>query len=937
MRASSAPARAILANIVDLREGEGSAVLRTFLTLFGIIAGHTILETARDALFLTKLPPSRLTLVYAVLAALALVVSSFNARFVRRFGPKNALVFSLVIAAYGTTLLHFVPQTAAALFALYVWSGLLGTVLGVQFWMLAGQRFTVAQGKRLFGPIAAGGVLGAVVGASLAAAALAAISVSALLLVAAGLFLVTAFHLTSSSADDARLSGAEASEAKAVLPNGILAVVRGQPYLLQVAAFIALSTAAVLTTDYLFKSVAAATLPAADLGAFFARYYAVLNGIALVVQVAVAGRFIRNMGIGPALMVLPVLLAGGATGMLVFGGALGIAMITKGADGSLRHSLQRVATELLWMPLPAEIRDRGKALIDTVFGRLVQAIVAAVLLLLATLGLSSPRLLAALVLGLAVPWIAVTVGLRRPYLDLFRRALRRGSIDPQALGSELDLSSVEALMEALSSRDGARVIDAMEVLNERRRSRLIPGLVLYHESPEVLVRALAILPQSGREREDWVPLTERLLTHPAKAVRIAAIDALGQRGAMDEIERAAEDECPSVRAHAAFYLAHREADRDPYTDPRIAELLALEGDAGRTARVALLDAIQRFEGTRWADVVLEMLGSDDAVVAEHAAMAMTRTQDDRFIPLLVARLQLRDVRAAVHEALVSHGEPAFAALVAALRDAGTEPRTRVHIPRVLAGFGTQGAADVLVEQMLVEPSGIVRYKILRGLGRLAAEHKVKLDRALIESQMRRNLVEHLRLLSFWVPLSRAERGPAGGGARVVTGAGKLILGLLEDKQKQSLERAFRLLQIVHRNEDIRTVHATLRAGDRRRRAHALEFLDALTLPSSRADARAQADTRELLRLVADDLTPEDRVARAARYLPHRPTTYEEVVSALLREKDESLAALAAYHALEMGQADLRERVQEAYRQRPTLPMKSSLDTFGVMEEAIGVA
>jgi hypothetical protein len=284
-----------------------------------------------------------------------------------------------------------------------------------------------------------------------------------------------------------------------------------------------------------------------------------------------------------------------------------------------------------------------------------------------------------------------------------------------------------------------------------------------------------------------------------------------------------------------------------------------------------------------------MIRSDDALVVEHAAMAMTRMQDERFIPLLIARLSVRDGRGAVREALVSHGQPAFDALVGALRDAETDPRVRVHVPRTLSRFGTQRAADVLLDQLLLEPSGIVRYKILRGLGRLvAANKKVKIDRALIEAQMSKNLIEHIRLLSLWVSIDRGRREePSLQG----NGVGKLILGLLEDKQKQSLERAFRLLQIAHRNEDIRTVYYTLRSGDRRSRANAAEFLDNLTLPSW-AQKGGDARTRELFRLVADDLPPAELVARAARFIPERPSTYDEAISALLREKDETLAALA---------------------------------------------
>jgi HEAT repeat protein len=439
------------------------------------------------------------------------------------------------------------------------------------------------------------------------------------------------------------------------------------------------------------------------------------------------------------------------------------------------------------------------------------------------------------------------------------------------------------------------------------------------------VRALDIVARS--DRGDWIPLVERLLAHEAEAVRVAAVRALGQEGGAPAIvERALLDPSPAVRAHAAFCLAHCDHEKDPRMDPRIAELLTLEGEPGRDARVALLDAIRDHADARWADVILEMVRSDDAVVVEHAAMAMTGMQDARFIPLLIARLNVRDGRGAVRDALVSHGEPAFDALVSTLRDTGADPRVRVHIPRTLSRFGTQRAADVLLEQLMLERSGLVRYKILRGLGRLVSDPKVKIDRSRIEEQMRKNLIEHLRLLSLWVPVERGLReDPNAQG----NGVGKLILGLLDDKQKQSLERAFRLLQMVHRNEDIRTIYYTLRFGDRRRRAHAAEFLDNLTLPSRGAQKGGDAATRELFRLVADDLPPRDRVARAVRFVPNRPSTYDEAIAALLREKDESLVALAAYHALDLGRSDLRDKVEEAYRTRPTLALKASMDVFHV--------
>src|SRR5207344_1211507 len=96
---------------------------------------------------------------------------------------------------------------------------------------------------------------------------------------------------------------------------------------------------------------------------------------------------------------------------------------TKGADGALRYSLHRVASELLWMPLSGETRDRGKALLDSVFGRAVQAITAGALLLLAAFEVGTPRVLALIVMALSAAWLFVVARLRRSYLDLFRQAL----------------------------------------------------------------------------------------------------------------------------------------------------------------------------------------------------------------------------------------------------------------------------------------------------------------------------------------------------------------------------------------------------------------------------------------------------------------------------------------------------------------------------------
>jgi AAA family ATP:ADP antiporter len=703
---------------------------------------------------------------------------------------------------------------------------------------------------------------------------------------------------------------------------------RRYPYLRQMAALAAFSTAALLVGDYLFKSVAAHRVPAAQLGAFFARTYAVLNALSLAVQLLLTGRVLRQVGVVPALLILPMLMLGGATGMFLTGGTLAMALVIKGADGSLRYSLQRVAGELLWMPLPSDVRTRSKALLDSVFGRLIQAIVAVSLLVLATFELAGPRVLALIIAALVAGWIITIVTLRGSYLDLFRQALSRGTLDLSIETQELDLGSIEAVMDALSSPDPTRVTAAMGILQEKGRSRLIPGLILFHDAEAVLLRAVELAMETSRR--DWIPLMQRLLVHPSESVRAATVRTLVHLGESDAVRPALDDASPLVRAHAAFNLATRSDAEHPSADATIQGLLALDGDTGRAVTIALLDAIRDHADPRWADVLLRLVQDDRPDVADHAALALGTIEAPAVIPALIVRLDQRSGRDSARRALVRQGEAAFEALLRALTDPATPTRRRGHLPRTIARFGSQRAVDVLTDLVVKDQQGFVRYKALRGLGRLAAGHDtehralavtatLRFDRPRIASEMRRNLIEHLRLVSVTAALEDGGEAPTA----ATEADASLVLGLLGDKQRQSLERAFRLLQILHRDEDIRSAHTALVTGDRRLRGQAMEFLDTLTLPRGRPSAEDR-EARELFRLVADDLPAADRVERSLRFIPRPPATYEDAVIQLLRDRDELLATFAAYHALDLGSARLMDEVARICVERPYLNIATPL-------------
>jgi ATP:ADP antiporter, AAA family len=895
-----------LSRAASLRSGEAEVALPAMASLFLMVAAHTILETARDAVFLARFPPRDLNLLYVALAVVTIITAFGSAKLTRLLGRRAALLSALIAVTVGTVPFAVIPASRRMAIALYLWSGVEGAMLVPQFWLLLDDLFTVTQARRLFGPITSGGVLGGILGAGSAALLVRTFPVTTLLPFAGLLFGASACVVGLTRVEPApRDESVGVREPRATSDDGSAgALFRETPFLFRIAALVGLSTAAVLAVDYLFKSAAARSVPAESLGYFFARYYAVMNAASLVVQVFVVPRVVRRLGVIGASGITPVVLLAASVGVSLQGGFFAV-LVLKTCDGGLRYSLHRVATELLYLPVPASARLKIKTFIDGALGKTVQAATAVGLYVLALRSISSPRILGAIVVVLCSGWLAIAATLRRSYLDLFRSALASGGIESTPEVEDIDMTSAAALVEAMASPEPATVASAMGVLAEHQRSALIPALILYHDDPKVLTLALGLFSESSRT--DWIPLAKRLLGHANAFVGAASAGALMRAGRLEDIETAAEHSSPGVQGYVAFVRASRDGGSFS-THPLVESVMRAPGEKGRILRLALLAAIADASDPRAVDLLLEIAAlpemASDPDAIERVAAAASSLKSERFIPFCLERLTRRIGRDAIRDALVSIGEPAFEALEALLGDETADRKRRFHAPRTLSRFGSQRAADALMSRLFKEPHGSIRYKVLRALGQLVAGHDVRVDRVGVEREAVRNLVEYLRLLALRVALE----SEAGEG----TLAKRVLLGLLSDKLNQSMERAFRLVQIAHKGEDIEAVHAAARSSDKSHRANALEFLDVLLV---REDEQV---LRRLLRIVVDDADDRERVRRARREVPALATTFKEALFTLLDERDDTMVALAAEDALSRNDPAYIAAVDRARVRCPTL-------------------
>jgi AAA family ATP:ADP antiporter len=909
-------ARAIVPGI---QPQERSETLWAAGTILLVLVAHSILETSRDALFLAQIKTTRLPWMYLILAAFTLFASRFLGH---SRGPRSDLVRLIFIqlgAALGTAAFLVLLITRPpwwTIYGLYVWSGFVSVLILIRFWLLLAGRFTASQAKRLFPVIAAGPVAGSLIGYGLAGLLSRTLPPQDLLAASAGFFFLSAggsFVMWRAHAErQGRAASDDPSEIEARQATSgppekasyrrALRECLQHPYVRRVALLLLLATATITISDFAFKSVVARSVAPARLGTFLATVYLAFEVASLALLLTLVSRVVRLIGVTGALAVQPALmLCGGA--LLASVGGLGAVLCLRGVDGSLRWSLQKTAAELLYVPMAPRLRGIFKEVGDIVALRGGQALGS--LLILAGLRLAhSEQWEGPLVVVLSAAWLWVGIRLRQPYLDLFRETLGRGSIARRLEFPDLDMGSLETLIAALNSTDDRRVIASMDLLCQTDRVQLVPALILYHPSPAVVVHALEVFTAAGRE--DFLPIAERLFEHHDAAVRAAAVRAHGRAGpGRAKMERAAASACPVVSTTAVAVLAARGWMAAEEALPRL-ERAVEEGDAEVWRSVACV--LRNQPSAALAPLLIRLAGHPDRATQREAVAAMGAARDGRYSGVLIRLLAARELRSAARDGLIALGAPALAELRDALADPSLPRGVRVHLPRTISRFASQQAAGMLLEHLAAEPSGLVRYKILRALGRMVADRpEIELDATMLDEAVARQLETVLRQLHWRIVMRQGvEQEPQ----RRTTGY-ELLLGLLREKEHLALERLFRALGLRYRRENLARIYDGLRSAEAATRSSSLELLQ-ITLPIKLGAA---------VTALVDDLPDEDRLAAGKAFYAPEAVDYETMLAMLIGETSVTLSALASYHAEEIGLGSPRwQRPSNAGREGGTLDL-----------------
>ena len=878
----------LLSPIVEVRKEEAAGMALMFAYSFLAMTAYNILKPVTRSTFIRDLGADNLPYVLLAAGLIIGVLMTGYSWIVARLPRRSALAIIQLGMAAVLVGFWFLFQTGAgwASAAFYILGLLLGVLLISQFWTVANLVYDPRQAKRLFGFIGGGAPLGGMAGSFIALSYTDEIGTTNLLLVSSVLLVISAFVVWTiirrTPVDPATL--VEAAEEKGVGFTEAIILLRDSKHLQIIGLVISFAAvgAAIIEQQLNMAAEAAKGQTATDaITVFLAKVQLWTSTIGFIIQVWLTSKIHRYLGIGFALMVLPVSLGASALVML-FNAALWAPGLARVLDQSLRYTVDKTTREILFLPLDADIKLKAKSFVDVTVDRGAKALAALLLLVLVKpwgLGLDWQRLSYASLAVMAL-WIFMSFRARRGYLLAFRQSIERRNVEPAELRlTGADLSTIETLVQELSHPDPARVVYAIDMLESLEKASLVTPLLLYHESAQVRERALRAMSEARTGlAAGWLPQVRRALGDADAGVRAAALRALGAIAREDAPSLARPmlaDPDPRIRATAAVALT---ASPDPAdleaAETTLADIVLGTSESSRRARVEVAAALGEVRDPRFQRLLVPLLHDAAADVADQAMESVQKAgaANFLFVPVLVSLLRNRHLKGRARAVLVSYGEPVVDALAYFMADEGEDPWVRRHIPGTLALIPSQTSVDALVER-LGDPDGFLRYKVIAALVRLRqAAGGLTVPPARVEEHIVRDAHRYFECLSLHQNLATAGRL-----------AGDPLLGTaLQQKMRRGRNRIYQLLSLIYPPADIAAAEWTLTYGEARTRASASEYLDNILT----------GRIRKMVMPVVEDLPADERVRRGNVLLRTRPRDLEETLLALINDEDQVIAAAA---------------------------------------------
>ena len=547
-----------------VRPGEAKKVALMGLFLLLAVSAFIIGRITRDSLFLSQWDREQLVLMYMTVAFAVSIPSFLYARVADKYRRDKSLIVSLCFFILSLGLFrilmyifHGTPTQKYIYAFLYNWTECIGTITMIQFWTFAGDIFSSRQAKRLFPIIGGGGVLANIVCGASVTNIVEHIGTENLLYPFMGCFCICAYlAYYIGKKEKVRLQEAivgrrtRRQDTKFNVRSELSEVFKSK-HLKLIAGMTVVTHITVQFIDYQFKTftknafteemmvngVLTSVTDTTQLSAFYGLFFTGLGIVAAFMQFGVTGRVLERFGIMVGLMILPIALFSGSIGMLigVSAYALGgltkttfiVSVLNKGAENSLRYSINDATMQVIYMPVPGNMRGRAKSFIDGILKPASVGFAGLTMwLLVSQLGFQVHRLSIAAA-GLAVIWLILVLRIRKEYVSQLIQTLHKRRLDftkDQLVIT--DEKTIQTLRREAGKANNTNELRNVLSLIDRVEGHdfsdvLLP--LLGHAEVDVRIQAVTLLGKTNRV--EHANRIQRLFKDTSEPVQAAAIEA----------------------------------------------------------------------------------------------------------------------------------------------------------------------------------------------------------------------------------------------------------------------------------------------------------------------------------------------------------------------------------------------------------------------------
>lgn len=775
-----------------------------------LFCAYTVAKVQRDSIFLSEFGALALPYAYVGVAFASALFVWLEGRMARRFTRVGAtrmnqyiaIVFSIAAALVFPLQRHW----TAGVF--YLWTGSQAMILLPHFWVLALDVWDSRRARKLFPLFSACGLVGGLVGGSIAGWLTPLVKRVGLMWILSGLLI--AAHLLTRVVDAHRQHRPSATDVAAAASRW--QIFRRSRYIQFMAVTIALSVIVGTVVDFQFKYYAQRAYPDPhQLTQFLGKFYAAMNGISLLFQLGLAGWLLGRLDLLASTSLQPIAVMGfGAWASMLQSWRPVVLM--RSAQGVLSQVLGKSSTEIYYMAVRPPERRVIKPAIDTLVERWSDAVVG-VLLIVAfrVLGVGIPVLATATVVIAAI-WLVVLLGLHRQYLGAIRRVLSARWVEPEAVAESIRAPSARAaLLKTLCDADEHRILFVLRLCEYTGHPEVVGAIrsCLKHHAP--VVRATAVQMMERKRLRDPEGVIEGFLHDPDEEVRRAAAGYLltMSREPTAFVRTHLEGHDPVLRRLVLDALFERPHEAPAAVPPQWIEARLAAGTKEDLLLAARALGIVR---SYPAAMLRSLIENPDPDVRRAALLSATRRPSRDLLDAILPLMYSPELSHEARHALAALGDYAVPALTAILTG-GAGTRAQTLAARTLAQVGTPRAIDALLP-FARGADRALRHLALRNLSRIRVQTgQPVIPRALAHRFFLRDLREYRAWL---VPAIRLAGHP--------TPELRLLADSFREFADMALERAVRALACWYDPRALFGAFEHLRSRTLGDAAPALEYL-----------------------------------------------------------------------------------------------------------------